>query len=394
MFFDYDFLESTIERIYDCAVNPDNWQDTLTNIRDRFDLAYLSLHYMNFPPDYPRRRHEHFIVTTDWDPKWMEEVVKFTPEIPNFDQIVAKDIDQPTTQLRHVDEDEFVKSRFYKEWVAPQGLRDSCHVNVIQRGNMAAQLVGAVDESRALLSDAELEMLGLLTPHIRRALVISDMLNEKRARLQIYRTLLDHVSVAVYLVGPNARIVYANQAGEDMLSANSCLSGVGQRLSARSPIHAELFRRALETASSGQDATVGLWGNGMALPGVDGDTAIAYVLPMGNSEARHALGDGLAVVLVTTDTAARPPAVEVLTALSGMTVAEARVALGISEGRSIDEIASSQGIAVNTVRKHLSNAFDKTEARSQAALGAFVNRLRMPLRGGTELEGGGALPHG
>jgi DNA-binding CsgD family transcriptional regulator/PAS domain-containing protein len=375
-----EFMGRVIGKIYDCAVDPDGWIDVLTEIRDALDLAYLSLHFMSFPPDYPLRRHVHRVVTTEWDQHWMDEVVRLTPEIPNFDQVVQKEIDEPTTQLRHISEAEFVQSRFYREWVAPQGLRDSCHVNIIRRGNMTSQLIGAIRNSRSLLTDAELRVLGSLTPHMRRALVISDMLDVDRTRMQWLSDLLDQISLGVFLIGSSGKIAYVNEAGTELLASNIFLGGKNQRLTVRSPVHADAFRQAIDKACGGNDADLGHWGNGMALPGADGSTAIVYVLPMGTSEKRHSLGEGLAAVLVTTESTAHPPTVEVLTALSGMTVSESRIALGISEGQSLEQIAVRQGISVNTVRKHLSNAFDKTNARSQVALSAFVNRLKAPLR--------------
>lgn len=375
-----DFLVRIIDQIYDCAVEPEGWTDALTAVRDRLDLAYLSLHVMNFPPAYPRQRQQHQIMTTEWDAMWMQEVVKMTPHVPGFDQILAKDLDEPTTQLRHVPEWEFVETRFYREWVAPQGLRDSCHVNVIQRGSMTAQVIGATRKSRDLLSERDLALLGTLAPHMRRALIISDLLDEKRSQMKIYQSLLDHLSVAAFLVSRNSEIVYCNEAGSHLLSTRNFISGYRQRLAALSPIHSELFRQALQRASSGDAASLGLLGNGMVLPGTDGGTAIAYILPLGASEIRHSLGDGLAAVLISTDSAAQLPMIEILTAMTGMTVSEARVALGIADGQSVDEIAAAQGIAPNTVRKHLANAFGKTNVTSQPSLGVFVNRLRMPLR--------------
>lgn len=71
---------------------------------------------------------------------------------------------------------------------------------------------------------------------------------------------------------------------------------------------------------------------------------------------------------------------EVLSALSGLTTAEARVALAIADGATPAEIARSLGISIHTLRKHLANSFDKTGTGSQARLGAFVKRLRSPTR--------------
>lgn len=370
-----------IGKIYDCAIEPEGWTDTLTEIRDRFDFAYLSLHFMTFPASYPRTRQKHMIVTTDWDPHWLEEVQRLAPDIPDFDKLLACDIDAPTTQLRQTPEAVFHQTRFYREWVAPQGLADSCHTNVLRRGSMTAQLVGAVHDRRAPLADEDLRLVGLLSPHIRRALVISDLLDLTQAQVQVYQSLLDHLSVAVFLLEDDARVAYCNAAADTLLSTTSCLVLRQHRLQAASAPHARKLDEAIARISANDPARLGLWGNGMVLPGRDGAAVVAYLLPLGASDRRRALGDGLAALVVTAAGDARPPAVEVLTALSGLTVSEARVALSIADGDGIEDIAARQGIAVATVRKHLANAFDKTDARSQASLGAFVNRLRVPLKG-------------
>lgn len=375
-----DDFNDLIGKIYDCAIEPEGWTDTLTEIRDRFDFAYLSLHFMTFPASYPRTRQKHMIVTTDWDPHWLEEVQRLTPEIPDFDKILAADIDAPTSQLRHTPETDFHRTRFYREWVAPQRLSDSCHTNVLRRNNMTAQLVGTIHDTRAPLTDEDLRLMGLLSPHIRRALVISDLLDLTQAQVQVYRSLLDHLSVAVFLLEDDARVAYCNAAADALMATTNCLTLRQRRLQASSVPHGRKLDEAIARAAANDPIGLGLWGNGMVLPDRDGAAVVAYLLPLGASDRRRALGDGLAALVVTTADDARPPAVEVLTALSGLTVSEARIALSIAEGDTVEDIAARQGIAVATVRKHLANAFDKTDARSQASLGAFINRLRVPIK--------------
>jgi DNA-binding CsgD family transcriptional regulator len=92
------------------------------------------------------------------------------------------------------------------------------------------------------------------------------------------------------------------------------------------------------------------------------------------------LGQGLAALFVTTHSASIPPAVEILSALTGMTSREARVALTLAAGRTTNETAEDLGISVNTLRKHLASAFDKASVNSQQALTKFVDELSLPLR--------------
>lgn len=101
------------------------------------------------------------------------------------------------------------------------------------------------------------------------------------------------------------------------------------------------------------------------MSGDDAQAAIAHVLPLGTSRMRQSLRAGLAAVLISTEGAARLPAIEVLIAKSEMTVSKA------GEAQDITPVA---------LWKLLSRAFGKTVVASKAILSAFANRLRMPLR--------------
>ena len=54
--------------------------------------------------------------------------------------------------------------------------------------------------------------------------------------------------------------------------------------------------------------------------------------------------------------------------LHGLTAAESRIAGGIVQGRTLQEIAGEAGISLETVRTHLKRIFRKTSTRRQAEL--------------------------
>ena len=55
------------------------------------------------------------------------------------------------------------------------------------------------------------------------------------------------------------------------------------------------------------------------------------------------------------------------------------MALAVANGQSTDAIGGELNVSTHTIRKHLANIYDKTGLRSQVAVGAFVNRLSLPL---------------
>jgi DNA-binding CsgD family transcriptional regulator len=60
----------------------------------------------------------------------------------------------------------------------------------------------------------------------------------------------------------------------------------------------------------------------------------------------------------------------------GLTQAEACVALAITRGESLDEIARARGVTVATTRTQLKSVFFKTQTHRQAELAAFVGRIK------------------
>ncbi len=387
---DENDLNALIGRIYDCAVDPAQWVGTLTEIRDRLDLAFVSLNHFDFtpmlhgtgPPDLQ-------MFTTDWDPAWHAGLAEMVNLIPEIDRMRVADIDTPVRQLDLIDEAAFRQTEFYARFVEPWGMLDNASMNVIKRPNVNAMLAAATYATRRPYDAGDMRLLSLLSPHIRRAMLIADMMEEKSAWVRIYERMLDGIGVPVMLVGRDGRLMYHNAPADALLSEGRAITLRAGRLMPQSTAHAQAFYAAIDRACTTRDIDLGHWGAGVPLPpgpGADVDDgdgdgdgmAVAYVLPMGTSDLRRQLGPGLAAIFFATSAAGRPPSVEVISALSGLTTAEARVALAVAEGQGTAQIAQALGITIQTLRKHLANIYDKSGLRSQTALAAFVNRLNLP----------------
>jgi DNA-binding CsgD family transcriptional regulator/PAS domain-containing protein len=370
-----EFISRSIACIYDCAVDPSLWIDTLTGIRDEMDLAYIHLFFAS-PPNSPLGVTNFH---TPWDVTWFHRLMPLLPTIPGMGAMRAAEVDSPISQMSVVDADSFYQTPFYLDWAGPQNLGDACNTTVLRRNTVEAWFSGTTTRNRGLFTEQDYTTFRLLAPHIRRALLIGDLIDEGRLQVALQRALLDQLSVAVFLVEGDGTIVLHNAGADALLSERRTLTAVSGHLRPVSLPHRGQFLTAIARAAA-EESSLGTWGNGIALPGENGALAVAYVLPMGRSECRRALGPGNAAVFVTTRDDAQPPAAEVISALTGLTLAEARAALAISTGQSTEDAAQTQGISIHTLRKHLSNAYEKTGLNSQTALAAMVNGYRLPIR--------------
>jgi DNA-binding CsgD family transcriptional regulator len=372
-------INNLIGSIYDCAIDPTLWAPTLSAIRDKLDMAYVHINFFdqNHYVGNPNTKGSTF--QSEWPEVWFDRLIEIAPSIPGIEKWVALDIDQSRSQLQALPEVEFHQTLFYQEWVKPQGLRDYCYTNTAKRSKLTSLIGAASYASRDLISQAERDVFELLAPHVRRSLLISGILDEGKLQVQLYRKLLDQIGAGIIIVKKNGQLVYANAVADAMLSNGANVTVRQGRVTTASSIYQKGFSETLDRAVTGFDSDVGMLGNGIPLTGTDGSIAACYVLPLGKSDRRRELGAGLAALFITTHGASLPPAIEVLSALSGMTSSESRVALMVADGQSTADAAIQLGITINTLRKHLANVFDKTGTSSQLGLMKFVGDLSLPI---------------
>jgi DNA-binding CsgD family transcriptional regulator/PAS domain-containing protein len=372
-------LSRVIGQVYDCAVDPTLWSPTLTAIRDKMDMAYVSINFLDRTFYLLGSNTQPGVFQSKWNQDWIDRLPQLLVDVPVIERWAALDIDDSISQMQCLPEAEFHRSDFYQQWVKPQGLRDYCYANVAKRMDITGSLGAATYASRELVTESERELFRLLAPHVRRALLISGLLDEGKLQVQLYRKLLDRIGAGVLMVGHDARLVYANETADRLLSQGVSLSVRNNRVCTASPPHERGFQEALARACAQDDSALGNFGNGIPLPGRDGAMAVCYVLPLGKSERRRELGPGLAAIFITTHGASVPPALEVLSALSGMTSREARIALMIADGSAPNETAQTLGISINTVRTHIAKVFEKTGVNSQLELTKFISGLSLPV---------------
>lgn len=87
-------------------------------------------------------------------------------------------------------------------------------------------------------------------------------------------------------------------------------------------------------------------------------------------------------VLIKTKTASKSLQWQVLCKLYGLTPAEARLTVALTQGASVKSYAEANSVSLNTVRTHLKAVMAKTETRSQ------VDLVRLLLDGSMADESG------
>jgi DNA-binding CsgD family transcriptional regulator len=220
----------------------------------------------------------------------------------------------------------------------------------------------------------------LITPHIRRAVLIGKVIDLGQTKAQTFHEVLDGLSAGMFLVDARGRVVHANAAGRDILASADFLRSLGGRLVARDPAADRALRGVFAAAAKG-DGAVGTGGIAIPLTAHDGESYVAHVLPM-TSGARHSLGRAEAAVaaLFVHRSALDSPSLPASIAQHyRLTPTEVRVLLALLDLGSGPEVADALGVAESTVKTHLARIYQKTGTRGQLELVKLVAGFANPL---------------
>ncbi len=109
------------------------------------------------------------------------------------------------------------------------------------------------------------------------------------------------------------------------------------------------------------------------------EAAVVHVVPA-TGRARDLFDGALGILVITPVSGSSAPGTKILQALFDLTPSEARVAEGIAEGVSLDQMAARHSVTIDTVRAQAKAVFAKTGTHRQAQVAALlVGLLKMPL---------------
>jgi DNA-binding CsgD family transcriptional regulator/PAS domain-containing protein len=369
-----DLLSSIIGDIYDCVLDPDAWTAVLTRLAIATDAAYATVALAGVGDDRGR-----FAAQSPWDPVQMrilQEDYGFD-DIPGLKAVVLGDIDTPMATLSSMSEAALQRTPFFQNWARPQGLREGCITKFVHTEDRIGLVSYTTRASREMITVEEQRFMAFLSPHIRRASMIGELLDRERVAASLYRAALDNLAAPVVLTGADGAIHYANARAEAMLLAGAPILSRKGVLHGCNPATALALREAIASAAL---ADVPLGGRGIGLPisGSGQAPAVAYILPLSEGTARAAFRPACAAVFVSTTVSAAPPPEAVLATLFDLTPAEVRVLLHIGSGSPALNSALALGIGENTLKTHLGRIYAKTNTRRRADLARLLATISAP----------------
>ena len=188
--------------------------------------------------------------------------------------------------------DEYIASRFFKEWAVPQGLCDLVWSVFEKSATSAAGITVLRHEQDGRVDDTVLHRMGVLVPHFRRSVAIGKVIDFHKNETAALADAFDGLSAAVFLLDADGRIVHANTSGQALLNEGEVIRLAGKRLTATDSHGDRLLREGYLSAPAGD---VTLSASLVHLTTRDGDKWVAHLLSL-NSGSRRKTGAAYAAV--------------------------------------------------------------------------------------------------
>jgi DNA-binding CsgD family transcriptional regulator len=368
-------VPSLIGDIYEAILDRSMWNGLLDNVAQFVGAQAGALLWKSY-----RRSTDAVHTTGIKSPSLELYKERYAKLDPTTKPLLLRDLGEVASTTELVSYSEYVESRFYKEWVKPQGFVESWHASLEQSATTSVHLIFWRKSKSSTEGDATRDRMRLIVPHLRRAVLISNQVDHDKAEAALLGDTLDGIAAGLFLVDASGRILHANTSGYALLARGVVLRAYGGKLVSHDASAEQELYRVLD-AVGGEQVAPGADTVAVPLTTRHGEHYVAYVLSL-TAGVRRRAGAGYAAgaaVFVQKALLDVPSPQEAIAKLYKLTPMELRVLFAIVQVGGVPEVAAMMGSSGSTIRTHLRRLFSKTGTDRQADLVKLVAGYINPL---------------
>jgi DNA-binding CsgD family transcriptional regulator len=369
-------LSAVIGEVYDASLDPALWSHVLETVCGYIGCSGAAFHSQDL------LSHTANLQLYWGNDKYFADAYqdKYCKINPIFPGILFSGVNEIHIIPDYLPCEEFVRTRFFREWLRPQGYVDGLFSSLEKQSTSCVVFTLLQHKFHGSIDEDTRRRAQLLTPHLRRAILIGKVIDLRKVEAAALADTLDGLASGIFLVDETGRLIHTNASGHTLLAEGNVLRAPNGRLGA---VDAKSQQSLLGifTAAAAGDVALGQSGVAVPLKGRDQENYVAHVLPLTSGRRRQAGTSYAAAAALFVHKGGldhRSP-FENMVKLYGLTPAEMRVAFGIVNVGGTPAVAETFGIAETTVKTHLKSIFQKTGASRQADLVKLVAALASPL---------------
>lgn len=371
------FLEQFLPDFYHCAEQPARWSDVLDKVRDEMDVGSVVIQKFRLNGN---RLQQEWVLR---DSLSLEHAESHDTLVNNEDN-PRLELDDRRLALQDVE--------IFRTDVIPRGERVSAFRDLEQRLAMLG-LASPIILGIKYADDCRLSMLlhprlghqdrigerhGVflqqLAPHLKQTVSLFEKLGDLQQANATLGQSMDQLSAGVVILNAAGEVQWLNDSANALLGRTRHLSLAGRQLRCATADDARVLAEVIASGHpvrSSEGHVVGTLGNSWEQPVQV--LALPVQGPRLQCVALYLCEHGMQVELSAED----------VVRLYGLTPAEARLAIALCEGMTLNEYAEAHGKSVGTVRIQLKSIFSKLGISRQPELvriigNAITTRTRLP----------------
>ncbi|WP_460588255.1 helix-turn-helix transcriptional regulator [Haliea atlantica] len=358
-------FEELLGACYEAVMSREGWHELLHQMR----LALNSRNaLLMFSADQQRQIHRDVLDTDFWQTYTLQNLY--------YDQYQSLNpIDYPGIQPGRIfayedfiSREDFERSRYYREFCVPMGNQHALVACVDDGQGIRAWFNFSRDDVGGAYGEPERTLFAALLPHLERAVRLYAFVESLRTQQSAFRRTADHLGLCTLLLDEQGRVLTTNHSAQQLLGQNPLL-----RLSQRGGLQftglgdEQAFHQALRDVLQGVDDSVSY------MIGAHTHDAVGLLLRRLTALPGQRLPGAAVVAYLRPRQSLVPVArIEHVGKLFGLTPTEARFAVLLAEGESLQTVAERLGITEQTARTYCKRIFSKTGTSRQADLVRLV----------------------
>ena len=367
-----------IPKIYDCILDPGGLAElgeALVRLAGGHTGALVS-----YRPD---RSYFWSDMSYNVDPSAQEAYLKRFDRISPFHSL--EKLAQPgqiVTASELIVSDEYQKSVFYNEFAKKRDHWDYLGIMISKgTGTMAGYAIMR-PHKRGLITPLEIERMKLIAPHLQRAFLVRDFLNEQKMQVDVMEKAIAGAGFGLVLATATGWIAYANCAAESLLRTRRGLQSEHGRISATESKAAQKLQALISAASHATGDA--LPGGSLLIPDEEGTASLVlHIVPITPSSSTILLSkeQSFAGIFIVDRRSGTNDRVKNFAALFRLTPGETRVLAELISGEGIARVSDRLKITELTARTHLKHITAKTDTHRQAELVKLFFETTFPRKG-------------
>jgi len=360
---DLDTYNELVGNIYDAAMDGSLWSAFLERLAGALNARSgilrvqdleskeVGMYFLHNLDPWFQQRYKEYFVHTD-------------PLIPAINKLPTGSVIQTLTLMP----ESFKSTEFFNDFAGPQRMDHAVGVIPVKNQSRIAVLGIHRPDHVGHYQAHEIALLDMLVPHLQRAFQINSYLFQLTDETNATRETLHHLSIGIILVDATGTPVFTNRQAEAIIAEGHGLSITRNGLQASSWVDTQALRKLIFDANKAVQKT----GGALAIATPSSSQPLSVLVTPINKENDFGFGidmpQATAALFIGLAGQQQDFSAKVLNQLYGLTYAEARLAIALANGHSLEKIAEQFKVSKNTIRNQLKSCFQKTGVNRQTEL--------------------------